>query len=66
MLTNLEDMKIKEVAEDIGERDLLTRPLYRKVDKYGRLFVGIEQANKVTLALFAIPTEKDKVKYLLP
>ena len=61
-----EDMKIKEVAEDIGERELLIRPLYRKVDKYGRLFVGIDQANKEIMALLAIPTDKDKLKYLLP
>jgi hypothetical protein len=61
-----EDMKIKEVAEDIGERELLMRPLYRKVDKYGRLFVGIDQANKETMALLVIPIDKDKLKYLLP
>jgi hypothetical protein len=66
MQSLVEDMKIKEVAEDIGERELLVRPLYRKVDKYGRLFVGIDQANKETIALLAIPTKEDKLKYLLP
>lgn len=55
---------MREIDEDIGDRETLVDPLYKKIDKHGRLFVGIEQANKEVLVILVRPVPEDKIKWL--
>lgn len=51
-------MKLKDI-KDIGDRDILIPPQIRSVDKYGRIFVGIDNARKRGLLLFVELKEGD-------
>jgi len=56
-------MKIA-IVDNIGERELLKNPQYKRVDKYGRLNVGVEFADKEVLVLLIKPLPQDKIDYL--
>jgi cbb3-type cytochrome oxidase cytochrome c subunit len=63
MVGYLDDMKVKEIAEDIGERELIIKPMTKSVDRYGRIFVGIDYAEKEVFLLGVKPTPQDKKKW---
>lgn len=57
-------MKLKEIDQDIGERDTLLDPQIRRIDKYGRLHVGLENANQEVLVIYVKPRPGDKEKWV--
>ena len=57
-------MKLKEIDENIGERETLIEPQYRKIDKHGRLYIGIDHANQEVLVVLVKPVPEDKIKWL--
>ena len=63
MYANLEDMKLKEVLPEAGEREI-SRIEYKKLDKNGRLYIDVGWAKKEFLVVFFDPVEGDKEKFL--
>jgi DNA-directed RNA polymerase beta subunit len=57
-------MKLKEIDENIGEREMFMEPQYRKIDRYGRLQVGLNYANKEVLVIYVEPKPEDKMRFL--
>lgn len=57
-------MKLKEIDEKIGDRETFIDPQYRKIDKYGRLQVGLDFANQEVLVIYVKPKEGDKEKWV--
>ena len=64
MNTMIDCMKLREIDENIGERETLLDPQLRKIDKYGRLQVGLSFANKEVLVFYVTPKPGDKEKFL--
>jgi len=60
----LDSMKLREVDADIGDRETLIDPQYRRIDKYGRLQVGLDHANQEVLVIYLKPRLGDKEKFL--
>jgi hypothetical protein len=51
--------------EKIGKRNLLTNPVYKRVDQIGRVLVGKELAGREVLVLVLEPQNPDdKAKYV--
>jgi hypothetical protein len=64
MDTISECMKLNEIDEKIGDRETFIDPQYRKIDKYGRLQVGLDFANREVLVIYVKPREGDKEKWI--
>ena len=63
MCVILDDMKAGEVLPGIAERDI-SKIEYRKLDKYGRIYFGPDEAGKEYLVLLVEPVPEDKIKFL--
>lgn len=59
-----DSMKVKEIESGIGDRETLIDPRYKKIDKYGRLQVGLDYANQEVLVLLLKPRVGDKEKWV--
>jgi|GEM_PF-2450713 len=46
------------------ERETIIEPLYKKVDKNGRIYVNIDLAGQEALILVVKPEPEDKIKYI--
>jgi len=57
-------MKLKEIDSNIAERETLLDPQYKKIDKYGRLQVGLDFANQEVLVIYIKPKAGDKEKWI--
>jgi hypothetical protein len=64
METSPDPTKLKEIDANIGERETFIDPQLRKIDKYGRLQVGLDFANKEVLVFYVSPRPGDKEKFL--
>jgi hypothetical protein len=45
-------MKVDEVAEEIGSREVIIPARVRTIDKHGRIYVGVDHAHKKGILLF--------------
>ena len=63
MAANIQDMKLKEVLPLAGEREV-AKIDYRKLDKYGRLYIDISKAKKDFLVILLEPIAQDKIDFL--
>jgi hypothetical protein len=57
-------IKIKDIEEGILERELLIDPTYRKIDKHGRIYFGVDMGNTEVLVILLKPKPEDKIKWL--
>lgn len=64
MDTVMGSMKLKEIDAKIGDRETLIDPQYRRIDKYGRLQVGLDHANQEVLVIYLKPQSGDKDRFL--
>ena len=64
MLPTQEVMKLSEIDKNIGDRETIIDPQYKKIDKYGRLQVGLDFANQEVFVLYLRPKEGDKEKWI--
>jgi RNA binding exosome subunit len=55
------DMK---VGIEGSERETIIDPLYKKVDKNGRVYLNIDLAGQEALILVVKPEPEDKIKYI--
>lgn len=63
MLANLTNMKMGEIMPNIAEREV-KKFEYRKLDKYGRIYFGPEEASKEYLVALIDAVPEDKIKFL--
>lgn len=56
-------MKFAEVLPDVADREVV-RIDYRKIDKHGRLYIDVKDANKEFLVVLIEPVPEDKIKFL--
>ena len=61
MMDQLANMKL---AFDGEERETLLDPLYKRIDKNGRIYLDINKAGEETLIVALKPLPKDKIKYI--
>ncbi len=57
-------MRLKEVISNIAEREITIKPSYRKIDKHGRLYLDVANANKEFLVILVDPVPEDKINFL--
>lgn len=60
----LNAMKLKEVIPNIADRETTIKPSYRKIDKHGRLYLDVANANKEFLVILVDPLPEDKINFL--
>lgn len=58
------DMRVGDEIEDITDRELVVKPVYKKIDKHGRLYIDVGLANKEVLMILVEPIPNDKIKFL--
>ncbi len=63
MLTTCVDMKLGEI-ENVAERETLIEPLYKRIDKHGRIYIDVGLANQEALILVVKPIPKDKIDFI--
>jgi hypothetical protein len=63
MCDALIDMKLGELMPDIAEREV-KKFEYRKLDKYGRVYFGPDEAGKEYLVALIEAVPEDKIKFL--
>jgi hypothetical protein len=61
MLDQSENMKFNFEG---SERETLLDPLYKRIDKNGRIYLDINQAGSEVLILAVKPMPEDKIKYI--
>lgn len=52
-------MKVRDSLKAAGEHDLLIPPKICAIDKYGRMFAGIDNAGKRGLLLFVALSDEE-------
>lgn len=57
-------MKLKEVIPKIADREITIKPSYRRIDKHGRLYLDVANANKEFLVVLVDPLPEDKINFL--
>jgi hypothetical protein len=63
MYDALIDMKLGELMPNIAGREA-KRLEYRKLDKYGRIYFGPDEANKEYMVALIEAVPEDKIKFL--
>ena len=63
MCDALIDMKLGDLMPNIENREA-KRLEYRKLDKYGRIYFGPEEANKEYMVALIEAVPEDKIKFL--
>lgn len=59
----LSDMNLRDASTDMGDREIIIPAKVRTVDKYGRIFVGIDFAGKEGVLLLVELKEGDKGRF---
>ena len=63
MNTSLNDMKLRELLPEAGDREI-SKIEYKKVDKNGRLYIDVGWAKREFLVVLLDPIAGDKEKFL--
>jgi hypothetical protein len=56
-------MKVGEI-ENVCERETVIDPLYKRIDKNGRIYIDKDLAGKEVLILVVEPIPKDKIDFI--
>lgn len=59
--SQVEEMKLIIANE---ERETIIDPLYKKIDKNGRIYLSIDLAGQEALIIAVKPKPEDKIKYI--
>jgi len=63
MKGELADMKLKEVFPEIADRDVTVKPIYRTLDKHGRLYVDVDLAKRPFIVVLVEPIPNDLERF---